>query len=169
MQPPGECFRESIGKRLHHDGGVIVVRPFEALGGLIRSDAGSDREGADVIGQPAGARRHVIGQRQIGAPLAARELLAQRVQHCDRLAARLITEKENIVALAVCRPEGDHAICGKPTLVSDPAKHGQSILVQAARCSADLGVLQDRGNFPASSQVAKNGDQSMNSASSASE
>ena len=108
MQALGERFGQPVGQRLGHDRRIIVVGALEALGHRLLADAGGDREGADIIGKPAGARRDEIGERDIGAAFAARQLLAQRVQRRDRLAARLVGEDENVVAVAVGRPEADH-------------------------------------------------------------
>jgi hypothetical protein len=68
------------------------------------------------------------------------------VQRRDRLAARLIAEQKNIVTLAVCRPETNHAVCAKPALVGDPADHGDRIFIEAAR-RGGLGVIEDRRKF----------------------
>ena len=64
VQPLGEGFRQPVGQRLDHDGGVVVVGALEALGDLVLADAGGDGEGADVIGKPAVARRDEIGERR---------------------------------------------------------------------------------------------------------
>ena len=70
---------------------------------------GGDHEGADVVGERARARRDEIGERDIGAALAPRELLAQRVQHGDRRrCARSSANTQDVVAFGVRRPEADH-------------------------------------------------------------
>ena len=95
MQPLGERFGEAIGQRLDHDRGIVVVGALEAVGDFVLADAGRHHEGADVIGRAF--RRDEIGERHIGAALAAGELLAQRMQGRDRLAARRIAEHGNVV------------------------------------------------------------------------
>ena len=72
-----ERFGQAVGQRLGHDRGVIVVGVLEAVGEVLLADARGHREGADIIGEPAGTRRDEIGKRDVGAALAAGELLAQ--------------------------------------------------------------------------------------------
>ena len=120
---------------------------LEALDDRLFADAGGHREGADVVGKPARARRDEIGERHIGAAFAARELLAQRVQRGDRLAARFVVENQNVVALAVRRPQSDHRIGAEPALGDDLAQHRLRIGEQAARRFADHLVVEDRGIF----------------------
>ena len=108
MHALGESFGQAVGQRLDHDRGVIVIGALEALGHRVLADAGGDREGADIIGKPAVARRDEIGERHVGAAFALRQLLAQRMQRRDRLAARLVGEDENVVAVAIGRPEAEH-------------------------------------------------------------
>ena len=90
MQALGEGLGQPVGQRLDHDRRVVVVRALEALGHLVLADAGGDREAADIVGEPARARRDEIGERHVGAAFAPRELLAQRVQHGHRRRARLV-------------------------------------------------------------------------------
>src|SRR5215469_9193037 len=103
-----ERFGKAIGKRFRHDRGIVVVGVLEALDHGIFADAGGDGEGADIIGQPAGAGRDKVRKRQIGSALAPGKLLAQRMQRRDRSLPRLVGEDENVVALAVRGPEADH-------------------------------------------------------------
>ena len=105
MQPLGEGFRQPIGQRLDHDRGVVVVGVLEAVGDRVLADAGRDDEGADVV--LVALRRDEIGQRHVGAALAAGELLAQRVQRRERLAARCVGKHLDVVAHGVGRPEAD--------------------------------------------------------------
>jgi hypothetical protein len=80
-------FRQAIGQRLDHDGGIVVVRVLEAVGDHVLADPGGDDEGADVV-LPAGIlRRDEVRKRHIGAALAPRQLLAQGVEH-ERLICR---------------------------------------------------------------------------------
>ena len=111
MQALGKGFGQPVGQRLDHDRGIIVIGALEAVDHRLLADAGGDGEAADIIGKPARLRRDEIGERQIGAALAPRHLLAQRVQRGDRRAARLIGVDLDVVADAVRRPEADHGAC----------------------------------------------------------
>ena len=88
MHALGERFCQTIRQRLGHDRRVVVVGVLEALGHRVLADAGGHRECADIVGKTAGARRDKIGERDIGAAFAARQLLAQRMQRRDRLMPR---------------------------------------------------------------------------------
>ena len=85
------------------------MAPLKRSAIVVLADAGGDDEGADIIGNAAGARRDEIGQRHIGAAVAAGQLLAQRVQRRDGLRTGLVGEDQDIVALAVGRPQADDA------------------------------------------------------------
>ena len=143
----GERFGEAVGQRLGHDRGIIVIGVLEALDDGFLADAGGHREGADIIGKAAGARRDEIGERDIGAAFAACELLTQRVQRRDRLAARLVGENENVVAVAVRRPESDDRAGAEPLLGDHLAQHVLRIGEQAPRRFADHLVVEDRRIF----------------------
>ena len=88
VQALGKSLGQPVGERLDHDRRVIVVGALEAVGDLVLADAGSDDEGADIIGNAARRGRDEVGERHIGAALAAGELLAQRAQRGDRRRAR---------------------------------------------------------------------------------
>src|SRR5512143_2020399 len=105
MQAFSESFGQTVGQRLHHDGGVVVIGALETLSDLVFADAGGHSEAADIVGKPAVARRDEIAQRGIGTALALGQLLPQRMQHSDRLAAILVAEYMDIVALGIRRPE----------------------------------------------------------------
>ena len=53
VQALGEGLGQAVGQRLDHDRRVVVVGALEALGDLVLADAGGDREGADIVGEPA--------------------------------------------------------------------------------------------------------------------
>ena len=72
VQAFGERFGKTIGQRLGDDRGIIVVGMFVSLDHGFLADARGHGEGADVVGKPARARRDEIGERDIGAALAAR-------------------------------------------------------------------------------------------------
>ena len=76
MQAFGKRFGQTVGERLHHDGGVVVIGALEALGDFVLANACGDGEAADIIGKAARAGRNEIAQRGIGAALALGELLA---------------------------------------------------------------------------------------------
>ncbi len=147
MQAFGERFRKTVGERLGHDGGIVVVGVLEAFGHRVFADTGRHREGADVVGKPAGARRDEIGQRDIGAALAARQLLAQRMEDGGRFVAALVGKDQDIVAFAVCRPKPEHGAGAEPPLGVDPPQHLLGVGKQAARRFADRGVVEDRRIF----------------------
>ena len=75
MQPLGEGFGQTVGQRLDQNGGIIVVGALEALGDVVLADAGGDGEGADVIVEPAVARRDEIAERLVEAALALHYVL----------------------------------------------------------------------------------------------
>ena len=107
VQTFGESFGQSIGKRFDHDRGIIVIGALETFGQLVLAYAGRDQECADVIGKPARARRHKVRDRNVGAPLAACELLTQRMQHRERASAGLVAVDENIIAIGIGWPESE--------------------------------------------------------------
>ncbi len=78
MQTLGEGFGEAVGKRLEHDGAVVVVVGLEARQMLLDADSGGQGEGAEVIRATRGARGDIIGETEIGlvALGAADHLLA---------------------------------------------------------------------------------------------
>ena len=49
MQVLGEGFGQAVGERLGHDRAVVVVLGGEPRGQLIDTQAGCDRESADVV------------------------------------------------------------------------------------------------------------------------
>ena len=95
----------------------------------------------------AGARRDEIGQRHVGAPFAPGELLAQRVQHGDRLGSPLVAVDEDVVALGIRRPEAEHGAGAEPALRRDAVEHRLRVREQAARRLAVFGVVEDRGKL----------------------
>src|SRR5262249_52076880 len=99
VQMLGKRLGEAVGQCLHHDGGVVVVGAFETLGNLVLTDSRGNGEAADIVGKTALARRNEIAQRGIGTALALGQLLAQRMQRRDRLAARLIGINVDVIAL----------------------------------------------------------------------
>ena len=106
---------------------------LETLDYGVFAEAGGDGEGADVIAQAAGARRDEIGERDIGAAFAAGELLAQRVQRRDRRFSGLVGKEENVVAVAVRRPQADHRTRCEPAFGNHSRQHGLRIGVETAR------------------------------------
>ena len=79
----GEGLGQPVGQRLQHDAAVVVGLVDMARERLGLADAGRDGEGADVVGEPGLLGRDEVGERRVGAvaPVLARHLLAQRVQH----------------------------------------------------------------------------------------
>jgi hypothetical protein len=75
LQSLGKCFREPIRECLDHDGRVVVIGLLETLRHVVFADPGGHHEGADVVGQTAGARSDKIGQRHVGATFAPGELM----------------------------------------------------------------------------------------------
>ena len=147
MHALGKRLGEAVGQRLGQDRGVIVIGVLEAFDHGFFAEAGGHRERADIVAQAARPRRDEIGERDIGAALATRELLTQRMQGRDRLVSLLIAKNQNIVALAVRRPEADDGAGAKPLLGDHLLQHRLRIGEQAARRLADGRVLQDRRIF----------------------
>src|SRR5947209_3236910 len=88
MHALGEGFSQAIGERLHHDRAVIVVVAGKASGNLLLLGSRRDDEAADIIRLAAVERRDEVGERQIGAALAAfRQLLAQGEERRELVAA----------------------------------------------------------------------------------
>ena len=148
MQALGEGFGEAVGQRLDHDRRIVVVRALEALGDLVLADAGGDDEGADVVGDAALARRDEIGERHIGAPFAPRELLAQRVQHRDRLARaprRRRRRMSSPTALAGQKPTT--ALARNQFSRDDAVEHRLRVVEQLRAAGAVLCVVEDRGKL----------------------
>ena len=170
VQPFGEGFGQPVGQRLGHDRGIIVVGALEALGHGFLADPGGDGEGADIIGEPAGARRDEIGERDVGAAFAARQLLAQRVQHRDRRARAPRRRRRGCRRLRCSPARSRTPRCARePALGDDLPQHRLRVGKQAARGFAEFADRRGwPGYLPFSSQVAKNGVQSMKSISSAS-
>src|SRR4029450_7482185 len=84
-----------------------------------------------------------IAKREIGARAIARHLLAQRMQHGNRLGARVVCVELDIVAETVRWPDADHAICREPLLVNELLQHGSRIVIEIARSLSVFVVIED--------------------------
>ena len=61
MQHFRHGLSKAVGQCLHHDRGIIIVRPLEALGNGDLFNPGCHDEAANVIGLAAFDRRDEIG------------------------------------------------------------------------------------------------------------
>ena len=110
VQPLGKGLGQTVRQRLGHDGVVIVVRLFEFLRQLLGA-MNPDGETADIILEAGIFRRDEICERAIRPPRGFFVLLAQAVQHHDRLLARFILVNFDIIVVhAVGREQADHAL-----------------------------------------------------------
>ena len=145
MQRLGEGLGQTVGERLDHDLGIIVVGALEAPRHVLLADARGDGEAADIIGEAGLLRRHEIGEREIGARCLARHLLAQRMQRRDLGLARFVGIDLDVVADAVRRPEADDAVGGQPFLGDELLQHGFRVVEEMARGLAIFVVVEDAG------------------------
>ena len=128
------------------------------------ADAGRDGEGADVVGKPALLGRDEIGERRVGpvAPVLARHLLAQRVQHRERRLARSSSANSSM--------SSPTALAGQKPTTALAVSHFSATMRFSMACASANSFLASapttlssrmRGYLPGSSQVWKNGVQSM--------
>ena len=123
---------------------------------------------ADIIGKPARARRDEIGERHVGAAFAAGKLLAQRMQlrrsACPALRRQKPECRRPRCSPATSRPRRSRGTSARPrSAAASPARRRRG----CAPLRRQLGRRESSGYLPLSSQVAKNGVQSMKSTSSA--
>ena len=116
MHALGKSFRDAVGQRLDQDRAIIVIRLGEALGEFFFARASGDDEGADVIGLAALRGATKSASARLGLAVALRQLLAQRVQGRERLAARFARIEPDVVAGGIRRPEADHGFRIEPAL-----------------------------------------------------
>ena len=137
-----ERLGQAIGQRFRHDGVVVIVVALKARHHLGNSDAGRDREPADVVDDVALLRGHEVRQSQIPARVRLL-LLPQCVKARDDLAARLIGVDLDVVSHRVGRPETVDSARMKETVFDDLAKELPPVVVKLfrARLVEDLGVL----------------------------
>src|ERR1700761_8061371 len=117
MHAFGKGFGQAVGQRRQQDGAVVILGFLESLQVLLLANAGGDDKTANIVVGAFG--RDEVRQRQIGAALLARHLLAQGVQSLDREFARLVAENQNVVIDAVGRPEADRGARRQPLFVPD--------------------------------------------------
>src|SRR5208337_2712964 len=108
-----------VGERLDHDRRIVVVGVLEPPRDFVVADVRGDDEGAYVVPYAARSRGDEIGERQVGPPVAARELLAKRKQRGDRPDAGFIGVELDVVADPRRRPEADDRLRREPSLVDD--------------------------------------------------
>src|SRR5665213_158754 len=147
VQTLRKSLGQPVGQRLDHDGGVIVIGALETVGDLVLTDAGGNREGPDVIGQLAVARRHEIAERLVEAALAFGQLLTQRMKHSDGRAARLVGIDLDIVANAIGGTEAGHRARLEPALGDDLVQHGARVRSTKTRGRPEFGVVENGGVF----------------------
>ena len=125
---------------------------------------GRHRERADIVGEPALLRRHEIGERGVGpvAPVLARHLLAQRVQHGEQRLARRRPRNSST--------SSPTAFAGQKPITALAVTHFSATMRLSIACASANSFLASgpttlssrmRGYLPASSQVWKKGVQSM--------
>ena len=115
----------------------------------------------DVVVQPAPAGGDVVGEGAVRDPLAVAALLAQLVQHRDRLVAPLVGVHPDVVAVGVGREEADDAGGAQPALLDHRVEHRLRVVPEPAGRLAGGGLLRMSGKRPFISQELKNGCQSM--------
>ena len=98
METFGKGFGEAIGEGLGHDGVVVVVRGTEAIAKLFEADAAGYGECADVIGQAGFLGRDKVRERAARLASLPVRLLTKKVKTRERLAARFVRVKFDIVA-----------------------------------------------------------------------
>ena len=129
MQRFGGRFREPIGERLQQDVVVVVMRCLEALEMRFDTDAGGDREGADVIHLARVLRRDEIRQRIVWLPRGLGFLLAQVVQSVQHARARDVAVHLDLLVDGVAREEPDDGARRKPVLAQDRGQHLLAVLI----------------------------------------
>ena len=163
VQHFGQGLGEPVGQRLAHDRVVVVVVAVELLDQRLEAESRRHGEGAQVVGDAGRARGEVVGQRAERGLAVALPLLPEQRG----------TASARCPATRRCRPR-----CRRRRRWPGRSRRRRCAVSRfsATICAAapgrrrrarglrgpTLGVVEDLGYFPFSSQVMKNGDQSMN-------
>ena len=170
VQVLGERLGQPVGQRLDHDRVVVVVLGLEPRDQLVAADAGGDGERAEIIvrGRCRPGRRNRPASRTTPAPCAP---TAGARRGAGTLPRRAASSAKTMMSSPVAgrRPEAVHAV-GREQLLADRSDRAAPGRRRTA-CGPSrptFGSSRICGYLPFSSQVRKNGDQSMYGRSSAS-
>ena len=143
MQQLGERFREPVGESLHHDRLVVVVFGFELGTQLVGAFAGRDAEATEVVGHGLiGATKSASDS--VGASSLDARCWRNIGKRSVSLAARLVFEHDDVVAVRIRRPEAPHAARLERAIVERSGRAARSTVVeQLARRRTLLGVVED--------------------------
>ena len=148
MQPFGERFRETIGKRLQHDRAVVVVGALELDELLLDAQAGSDGERPHIVGYARIFGGDEIGQAIIWFAERTLVLLAQVVpRHRDGVTGRVGVDLD-VIAGGIRRRDHHHAVGGEPSALDQALEHLLTFRVHVARRLADDGIGENGGIRP---------------------
>ena len=110
MEVGRESLRKTIGERLHEDGVVVVVLPFESTRQPIGAETGGDGERAQIIGGSGRARGDEIGKLQIWLSIGDRLLLTQHVEPHDLTGPLRVAIHDDVIVLAGGGPKAVDAV-----------------------------------------------------------
>src|SRR5262249_24067097 len=134
-----------IGKRLEHDGAVIIVPLFEFIEFLLDSDAGRHGKSADVVVHAGAAGRDKVRERQVRPAGGFHVLLTQVVPGHQHFAPALVGVYLDILTVdRGRRQQSEYSGCGKPPAFDDFFQYRLSFGEDLPGLAADDGVLEYR-------------------------
>ncbi|GDW25459.1 hypothetical protein ExPUPEC119_02276 [Escherichia coli] len=100
-------FRQTVGKRFHHDFVVIIMLCFKGISQCVLFQPASHGKCADVIRFAGNLRRNEVSETVV-SEAGFFGLLAQMVADINHMGTRFVTVDFNVIAHTVCREQAHH-------------------------------------------------------------